>query len=200
MLPLAQLKVALAKVNLISVHGPWSRAVPYRHLSGPPAGQTGKPQPLWGGAATYAGARFTRKGGAESLYLADNPITACVEVYGLVLLPKGPTMLRLPPMVLLSVEGAVSHVLDLTDSATLTALGTSEQEVTGLWVTSNNPPTQSLGQAAYDCGRISGIRYGSARVAGAHNLVVFPDALGLVATDYLQVYDSYHELEQRIGR
>jgi RES domain-containing protein len=200
MLAFAQLKAALAKVDLISVHGPWSRVVPYRHLAAPPPGRTGKPQPLWGGGATRQGARFTRKGGADSIYLADNPITACIEVFGLILLPTGPTMVHSAPLVLISVDGIVNHVLDLTDLATLTSLGTNAQEVTGTWVMSANPPTQLLGQAAYDCGRISGIRYGSAKAPDALNLVVFPDALGLVASDYLQVYDPYRHLEQRIGK
>jgi hypothetical protein len=59
MLPLLQLATALATVKLVSSHGPWSRAIGYRYLLGPPPGLTGPPQPLWGGAAKLAGARFT---------------------------------------------------------------------------------------------------------------------------------------------
>lgn len=59
MLPLLQLAAALHHATLVSALGPWSRAIGYRHLLGPPPGQTGPPQPLWGGAAKIAGARFT---------------------------------------------------------------------------------------------------------------------------------------------
>ena len=66
MLPLRQLAAALANVQLTSAHGPWSRAIGYRYLLGPPPGLTGPPQPLWGGAAKLAGARFTPQGAFDS--------------------------------------------------------------------------------------------------------------------------------------
>ena len=59
MLPLLQLAAALNSAALVSAQGPWSRAIGYRHLLGPPPGQTGPPRPLWGGAAKTVGARFT---------------------------------------------------------------------------------------------------------------------------------------------
>jgi hypothetical protein len=71
MLPLLQLAAALATVKLASAHGPWSRAIGYRYLLGLPPELTGPPQPLWGGAAKLAGARFTPKGGFDSIYLAQ---------------------------------------------------------------------------------------------------------------------------------
>ncbi len=46
MLPLLQLAAALNSAALVSAQGPWSRAIGYRHLLGPPPGQTGPPQPL----------------------------------------------------------------------------------------------------------------------------------------------------------
>jgi hypothetical protein len=68
MLPLQQLAAALAAARLTLAHGPWSRAVEYRPLLPPPPGQTGPPQPLWGGAAKIAGARFTPQGGFDSIF------------------------------------------------------------------------------------------------------------------------------------
>jgi hypothetical protein len=47
MLKAQRLKTALAKAKLIAVHGPWSRAVEFRHLYVP------TPDPLWGGASRY---------------------------------------------------------------------------------------------------------------------------------------------------
>lgn len=98
MLPADQLAVALPTANLRAVHGPWSRCVGYRHLLGPPPGATGGiPQPLWGGAAKLAGARFTPKGGFDSLYLASDPVTALTEVSAPVTLPGGPVPVRAAP-------------------------------------------------------------------------------------------------------
>ena len=90
MLPLLQLAAALQSVAFASAHGPWSRAIGYRHLLGPPPGQTGPPQPLWGGAAQTVGARFTPMGSFDSIYLANDPITSFIEVSALILLLGGP--------------------------------------------------------------------------------------------------------------
>ena len=199
MLPPAPLAAALRAVKLASAHGPWSRAVGYRYLTGPPPGLSGPPQPLWGGAAKLAGARFTPKGGFESLYLADDPITAFIEVSALVVLPGGPTPVRTAPWVIVSVDGTLHNLLDLTDISTLAELGATEEEMTGAWVALESPPTQALGRAAYDSGRISGIKYKSAKRPGGINIVVFPEKLGAAPGNYLEVYDPHGTLAQRIG-
>jgi RES domain-containing protein len=199
MLPLLQLATALAAARLASMHGPWSRAVEYRHLLGPPPGLTGPPQPLWGGAAKTAGARFTPQGGFDSIYLAHDPITAFIEVSALILLPNGPVPVCTPPWVIVTVDGILNGLLDLTDAATLTALGTTAQEMTGTWVPTPHPPTQLLGRMAYDSGRIAGIKYASAKHPGGLNLVVFPDRIAAVAGNFLQVYDPHGNLTQRLG-
>jgi hypothetical protein len=99
-----------------------------------------------------------------------------------------------------SVEGLVSNVLDLTNPASLTALGTNEREVTGTWVTIANPPTQLLAREAWRAGAIAGIKYRSAKNPGnGLNLVVFPDRLSVSPNDHLEVYDPYGHLAQRIG-
>lgn len=200
MLPVVQLAAALPTAKLRAVHGPWSRCVGYRHLLGPPPGAAGgTPQPLWGGAAKLAGARFTPKGGFDSLYLASDPVTALTEVSALVALPGGPAPVFAAPLVIVSVDGVVSRVLDLTDAATLVLLGTNEQEITGAWVKVAQPPTQTLAQAAYDGGSIAGILYPSAKHPGGSNLVVFPDRLVVAPTDYLETYDPAGNLPQRLG-
>jgi RES domain-containing protein len=199
MLPLRQLAAALANVQLTSARGPWSRAIGYRYLLGPPPGLTGPPQPLWGGAAKLAGARFTPQGAFDSIYLAHDPITAFIEVSALVLLTGGPVPVRSAPWVVVTVEGILNSLLDLTDHAILAALGTTEQEMTGTWVKSSRPPTQWLGQLAYDSGRIAGIKYASAKHPGGLNLVVFPDRIPVATGSFLQVYDPHGNLAQRIG-
>lgn len=199
MLPLLQLAAALATVKLASAHGPWSRAIGYHYLIGPPPGLTGPPQALWGGAAKLARARFTTKGGFDSIYLAHDPITAFIEVSALVLLPGGPVPVRTAPWVVVCVDGILNNLLDLTDAAILAALGTTAQEMTGTWATTPHPPTQLLGQLAYDLGRIAGIKYASAKHPGGLNLVVFPDRISVAAGNFLEVYDPHGNLAQRIG-
>jgi RES domain-containing protein len=178
--------------------GPWSRAIGYRLLLGPPPGQTGPPQPLWGGAAKIAGARFTPTGGFDSIYVAHDPITAFIEVTALVLLPGGPVPVRSAPWVVISVDGILNRILDLTNPATLVALGTTAQEMTGNWVILPHPPTQLLGQLAYDSGRIAGIKYASAKHPGGLNLVVFPDRVAVAAGNHLEVFDPHGNLAQRL--
>lgn len=199
MRPLPELVAALDAARLTSAHGPWSRAVEYRHLLYAPPGQTGPPQPLWGGAARIAGARFTPQGSFDSIYLAHDPITAFVEVSALILLPNGPASVCIPPWVMVTVDGIMNNLLDLTDPATLTALGTTAQEMTGPWVTKPDPPTQLLGRTAYDSGRIAGIKYASAKHPGGMNLVVFPVRIPGAAGSFLHVYDPHRNLDQRIG-
>ncbi len=198
MLPLLQLAAALNRAALVSGHGPWSRAIGYRHLLGPPPSQTGPPQPLWGGAARIAGARFTPVGGFDSIYLAHDPITAFIEVSALILLPGGPVPVRSAPWVVISVDGIVNNLLDLTDPATLAALGTTAQEMTGTWATLPHPPTQLLAQLACDSGRIAGIKYASAKHPGGINVVVFPDRIAAAPGNYLEVYDPHGHLAQRL--
>ena len=84
-------------------------------------------------------------------------------------------------------------------AAILAALGTTEQEMTGPWVKSPRPPTQWLGQFAYDSGRIAGIKYASAKHPGGLNLVAFPDRIPATAGNFLEVHDPHGKLAQRIG-
>lgn len=198
MLPPRQLAAVLASLPLVSGNGPWSRAIGYRHLVGPPPGRSGPPQPLWGGAARLFGARFTPQRGFDSIYLADNPITAFIEASALILLPSGPVPRRSAPWTVVTVDGVLNGLLDLTDPAVLAALGTTRHELTGNWVTSPRPPTQVLGQSAFNSGRIVGLKYASAKHPGGTNLVVFPDRIGVTPGDHLEVFDPHGQLAQRI--
>lgn len=194
-----KLTAALSKAKRIAVHGPWTRIIGFRHLLRAPAGKRGTPEPLWGGASKINGARFTPKGSFDSIYLAWEPVTALQEVQALILIPGTALPLRTPPWALVAIDGIVSNVLDLTDDAIIKALGTNDQEMTGSWATVNNPPTQALAHAAYESRAIAGIKYGSAKNPGGMNLVVFPDRLSLSPSDYLEVFDPYGHLSQRIG-
>ncbi len=199
MLPAGPLASALASIQLIALHGPWWRAIGHRHTLAPPPGRSGNPQVLWGGSASVRGARFTPPGGFDSVYLTGDPVTALAEVRAIVLVPGGIATLQTAPWTVVIVNGAVGRVLDLTDAATLHALGTNEQEMTGEWLRASNPPTQVLARVAYDSGRIAGMKYGSVKHPGGVNLVVFPDRLVPPSTDFLEVFDPHGNLAQRIG-
>ena len=199
MLPLLQLAAALQSAVLVSAQGPWSRTIGYRHLLGPPPGKTGPPQPLWGGAAKTAGARFTPTGSFDSIYLAHDPITAFIEVSALILLPGGPVPVRSAPWVVISVDGILNNLLDLTDPTTLAALGATAQEMTATWAATPHPPTQLLGRLAYNSGRIAGIKYASAKHPGGINVMVFPDRISIATGNFLEVYDPHGNLAQRLA-
>jgi len=195
MLAPSELQAALSSVRLVAVHGPWSRAVMFRHL----LTRRSRLRPLWGGAARSEGGRFTPRESFDSIYLAWNAVTAFAEVQALLLLASGRLQPLAAPWVVMTVNGIVSAVLDLSDARTREHLGTNEQEISGFWKAGGLTPTQMLGQAAFDCGRIVGIKYPSAKDRDGDNLVVFPDRLSLTPTDYLEVHDPRGHLAQRIG-
>jgi hypothetical protein len=78
----ARLRKVLLTLPRITIHGLWSRAIGFDLLKGAPPGAPvgSSPQPLWPGGSALSGARFTPKGGFNSLYLADDPVTALHEV------------------------------------------------------------------------------------------------------------------------
>jgi hypothetical protein len=103
-----------------------------------------------------------------------------------------------PPWVLFAVAGVVAEILDLSNANIQSALNTNLQEMTGNWSYSQEqflknlgplPPTQVLGQAAYDSGVITGIRYPSAKSPQSTCLVVFTDRLKINNQNSLKVYD-----------
>lgn len=197
-----RLKTVIPSLSTITVHGPWSRAIAYHHLiSGPSAPGSG-PQPLWAGGPAINGARFTPKGGFDSIYLADDLVTAFQEVRAFFQHPGAPPFtMKLPPWALFTVDGVLHNILDLTDPHTLSSLGTSLQELTGRWSAGSAgglAPTQVLAQAAYDLGSIVGFRYQSAQNAGGICVVVFTDRLTASSHSYIEVYDPFNNLIQRL--
>jgi hypothetical protein len=213
MLPPPALRQALLVAPLKPLRGPWYRAVNYDHLLGPPPGAPpgARVQPLWSGGAARNGARFTPKangggvsGGVptiECLYCAEDELTPFLEIAG-VLRPAGsPAPLRFVPQVLMTVDGVLTDVLDLTDVTVQTRLGTSHQELTRPWLLpqaaylaghGSMPPTQELAAEAFATGRIVAMRYPSSKnlqgigvvvfaarlVAGQHTLRVFNQPAG----------------------
>lgn len=210
MLSPQELQKLLPSLPRISVPGPWTRVLAHKYtVIAPPGSPLGTlPDPLWSGGASKRGARFTPRGGFKSIYLATDPITALLEVSLVFQNPNAPAFtMATPPWVIFAVDGVVTETLDLCDASIQSALNTNLQELTGDWSYSqslflNNqgpiPPTQVLGQAAYDSGMITGIRYPSAKQPQSSCLLVFPDRLVMNRQNYLRVYDPSGFLRGRL--
>ena len=214
MLPVTKLRRALAKQPRVSYSGPWYRAVVFDYLLKPPPGVTaGSPvQPLWPGGARRKGARFTPKEtpapGIDCLYLATDELTPMLEVSGVLRPPGSPVPLVFEPQVLMTVRGVLTNIVDITQLGVQTALGTSHAELTGDWLVPQEqylagkgpmPPTQVLGQAAYEDGNILGLAYRSTKSSTSSlGIVVFTERLAKVFS-YLELYNKIGgTLQQRL--
>ena len=193
---------ALATVPLVSLGGPWHRAIDQEYLTKPPPGfpASGPPQPLWPGGAKKNGGRFTPKGSFDTLYLCSDQTTAMLEVGAVFRPPKGPLVsAKRNPLTLTQAEGSLAAVLDLMDEDIQVTLGTNEQELTGNWRTATNPPTHVLATAVEVCGRILAIRSYSAKNEGAGTiLAVFTDHLPRFPPSFVEMIDSSGKLAQRL--
>lgn len=94
-------------------------------------------------------------------------------------------------------------VLDLTDETVHTVFETAYQELTGSWLLDDEPATQRLGKAAYDCGRVAAIRYPSAQWRGERlhpNLVIFRDRLEQLSGGLMRAVDPDGDLPPTVSR
>jgi RES domain-containing protein len=189
MLPPGALPDALQRVPLRSLQGPWYRAVNYEAVIG--AAATGSAdviafQPLWSGGAARQGARFTphATGAAaiNSLYCAEDPLTPLIEIADVLRPPGGRLPLRFDPQLLMTLDGELTAILDLTDVTIQQQLGTFPQELTGPWLVPQArflagqgplPPTQRLAAEAFASKRVAGLRYPSAKHPQGVGVVIF---------------------------
>jgi len=210
----ANLLAILPALPRIALPGPWYRAVAFDYLQGPPPGApAGSPiQPLWPGGCHRKGVRFTPKSPAaapiDGLYLGTDETTTIAEVTGVLRPPGSPVAIVFNPLALLSVLGVLTNLLDTTDSVVQAALGTNQQELTGDWAKAQAkylagagpmPPTQVLGQAAFDAGGIVGLLYESTKSStNGKGILVFTDRLA-GAGNYVELYNQPGgKLQQRI--
>jgi RES domain-containing protein len=183
MKPAGELPGTLLRVSLKPLEGFYPRRVPIGPLlglKGPfSAGDTATikiPQFL---RPSVSAGRFNVPG-IKALYAAEDEATAEGEVYqhpGLAAVKS-----ERPPDVVYQIEVKLQAILDLTEMGTIFEIDTNPAELVAAWrPLTPAAPTQILGQAAYDCGRIEGILYYSAPAAlkafGKKCLVVFPDRL-----------------------
>lgn len=173
--------------------------VPFAHLTGPPPGAApgSPPRPLWPEGAKIHGQRFTPKDGFDTAYLASDPLTAMAEVYCVLVGPTGLIPVVGRPSVHVSIIGVVHNVLDTSNPAIQKQLNTTVSELAGPWAYVRGgglAPTQILGQAAYDCGRVHAIMYHSSKnMASGTCLAVFPDRLD-PTLERLEVFDPGRSL------
>src|SRR6266849_2272753 len=130
------LAAALGQIKTKVLHGPFSRCVAFHHLVSMPQvqGVVSRPQPLWGMGSKRFGGRFTPRNSFETIYLAEDPVTALAEVSAVLLNPGG-GVITLPslPWVTVTVQGTLIAVLDVSDMGIQAKLGTTSQELTGEW-------------------------------------------------------------------
>jgi hypothetical protein len=213
-LPYAKLLTILPAVPPTALPGPWYRAVAFDYLQGPPPGApAGSPiQPLWPGGCHQKGVRFTPKAppaaAINGLYLATDEVTTIAEVAGVLKPPGSSVAVVFKPLVLMSVLGVLTNLVDTTDPAVQAALGTNQQELTGNWAQAQAkylvgagplPPTQVLGQAAFDGGGVVGLIYESTKSStNGKGVLVFTDRLA-AAGSYVELYNEPGgRLQQRI--
>jgi hypothetical protein len=99
MLSEKKLVAAIRALKGVARHGPFSRCVGYQHLALVPKarGKSSRPQPLWGMGSKQFGGRFTPQNSFETIYLAEDPVTALAEVSGVLLTTGGTITLHSLP-------------------------------------------------------------------------------------------------------
>ena len=102
--------------------------------------------------------------------------------------PGSPVASLFEPQLLMTIDGALTDILDLTDPATQTALRTTSKELTAPWLIQQAkhlagqgpaPATQVLGREAYGSGTIVGLRYSSSKNPKDFGVIVFTTRLTL---------------------
>lgn len=147
------------------------------------------------GSRYNPGVVYDRKRGFGAIYLANTPEHSLVEIEAY---DNGKPR-AIEPKALLTIEARLSHVVDLCDHTTQTALGVTYAQLTASWrlaqLTGGSPITQEIGCAARAVG-VEGLLVPSASVAGAFNLVVIES--NLLTTSVVRIYDPNPTL--RFGR
>ena len=192
---------ALKRIKAQPAHGFYSRFVEFRHLSAAGPRPVPGPKPLWGLGGMLYGGRFTPKGAFETVYLAEDPVTAMAEVSGVLYASQVPMpRTAQPPWVLITAEGILLRVLDVTVPEIQTAVGTNPQELTGAWrhiqAMEREAPTQTLGRLCHQSGRFEAIRYPSSKNAAGVCIAVFTSRLR--PPSMIKVLDPHGRLAQRL--
>lgn len=141
------------------------------------------------------GARFTPKNGPASLYVAGTELTAEAEFkqQSFTAFQKSGA----PPSVVYTLNVHLSHVLDLTDPKTHKKLHTNITELLAPWrLFEKNSPTQNLGLAAFQCRKITALKYPSSKLPGGFCFVIFTERLDGIS--FVELFDPEKVFFERI--
>jgi RES domain-containing protein len=185
---------ALKRLSLTTYDGALCRAISPATLYGFQNKKPFKPRPLYNLGPGAGGARFTPRGGAPALYLADDYETSLREY----LQVGAPGPLRpvagSEAIVTFAVHVRLAAVLDLTDTRVLAALGTTPAELREPWRHRRDrrtPPTHVLGRAVAKDRRIQALRFASTKGPGTC-VVILTDAIKAPA--FVRIHDSQNRL------
>lgn len=199
----AELSRVLATLPPVPVAGSFARRVRLADLLGIKAPVDLKvavmtvriPNFLWVSPSEY---RYNPSN-VPTFYVGEGESTAAAETKqhpGLTGFDFKPT----EPDSLFHIETILSSVLDVTDPATIAALGTTEKELLAPWrLKSPKAPTQILGAAVHTSSRFEAIRYRSARKADVgetgYCLAIFQDRKFTTST--VRVFDPSGTFNQQ---
>jgi hypothetical protein len=150
---------------------------------------------LYALGAGKEGARFTPRRGPESLYVAEDELTAEVES------KQGGfenfRRVAAPPAVVYSLKVLLKAVLDLTDAKIVKKIGSSQAELAAPWrLHRKKAPTQILGLAAFDSGNFDALRYRSTKNPKGICYVIFTPRLD--GASFVELYDPDGNFSERI--
>ena len=179
------LQAALQEIMPQPFEGTLFRCVSLRALLGLIKDSAGnivitRPNPnfLYANGPVSGGGRFTAKGGARSLYMAESAHTAKLEKRRAA--GFGTAQRKVEPIeVNYALHGKLLDALDLTDADVAEKLETSRSEIVPLSVRADGKtsPTHILGTEVVRSKRFSAIRYPSAANPRGKCIVVFPERL-----------------------
>jgi RES domain-containing protein len=197
MLPAGELGVALARVDPVTVRGPFFRTVAFKYLQGVGRGVSNI---LSGVPGRDRGGRYNPAGGFLTTYLAESAETALSEGVR-PFHASGVVSALARPMVMLSVEGHLERVLDLLDPSVRARVGTNEAELVASYLLDalkGETATQRLGRIAFESTRFEGLRGPCVQRAGGHTIAVFPERVA--SPSKLEVFDPDRLLRDRLPR
>ena len=147
MLTAGELGVALTRVDPVIVRGPFFRTVAFKYLQ---VVGRGTSNILSGVPGRDRGGRYNPAGGFLTTYLAESAETALNEG-ARPFLTSGVASALARPLVMLSVEGDLEHVLDLLDPSVRVRVGADDAELVAPYLLDalkGETATQRLGRIA----------------------------------------------------
>jgi RES domain-containing protein len=198
MLPARALGAALQRLDGNPYARTLCRAVDAATLYRFQNGGHDQPRPLYSLGPAKNGARFTPRGGAPALYVAEDEQTALHEYRQVGHPAPLEPIAGAGALVLFNVEVRLASVLDVTNAEIQGALATSKEELASPWRyrrAGGVPPTQVLGRAVAQSKRFDAIRFKSTKGPGAC-LAILTERI--VKPAYVRIRDSKNRLVEEL--